>query len=96
MNITLELDTRYHERKKKGSHQEKNSPFTGSSSVRTPQDSSSKQPHHKKSKKGKNFKVSKDNPHSSLLNKYKTLSSSEKERRIKEVLCTYCGGNDTM
>ncbi|MBW0579847.1 hypothetical protein O181_119562 [Austropuccinia psidii MF-1] len=56
MDITLELDTRYHERQKeKGSHQEKKPPVTGSNSSRPPQDSSSKRPHHKKDKKGKQF-----------------------------------------
>ncbi|MBW0497891.1 hypothetical protein O181_037606 [Austropuccinia psidii MF-1] len=93
MDITLELDTRYHERKKeKGGHQEKMPPVSGSNSSRPPQDSSSKRPHHKKNKKGKQFQVSKDKPHSALLNKDNKLIGSEKERRIKEKLCTYCGG----
>ncbi|MBW0508718.1 hypothetical protein O181_048433 [Austropuccinia psidii MF-1] len=102
MDITLELDTRYHERQKeKGSNQEKKPPVTGSnssrspqdpSSKRPPQDPSSKRPHHKKNKKGKKFQVSKDKSHSSLLNKDNKLIGSEKERRIKEGLCTYCGG----
>ncbi|MBW0481789.1 hypothetical protein O181_021504 [Austropuccinia psidii MF-1] len=40
MDITLELDTRYHERQKeKGSHQEKKPPVTGSNPSRPPQDS---------------------------------------------------------
>ncbi|MBW0522003.1 hypothetical protein O181_061718 [Austropuccinia psidii MF-1] len=40
MDITLELDTRYHERQKeKGSNQEKKPPVTGSNSSRPPQDS---------------------------------------------------------
>ncbi|MBW0462022.1 hypothetical protein O181_001737 [Austropuccinia psidii MF-1] len=56
MEITLEFDTRYHERQKeKGSNQEKNPPVTGSNSSRHPQDSCSKRPHHKKNKKGKQF-----------------------------------------
>ncbi|MBW0514194.1 hypothetical protein O181_053909 [Austropuccinia psidii MF-1] len=43
MDITLELDTRYHERQKeKRSHQEKKPPVTGSNSSRPSQDSSSK------------------------------------------------------
>ncbi|MBW0498774.1 hypothetical protein O181_038489 [Austropuccinia psidii MF-1] len=93
MDITLELDTRYHERQKeKGSHQEKKPLVAGSNSSRPPQESSSKRPHHKKDKKGKQFKVSKDKPHSSLLNKGNKLIGSEKERRIKEGLFTYCGG----
>ncbi|MBW0539993.1 hypothetical protein O181_079708 [Austropuccinia psidii MF-1] len=93
MEITLELDTRYNERQKeKGSHQEKKPPVTGSNFSRPPQDSSSKRPHHKKKNKGKQFKVSKDKPHSALLNKDNELIGSENERRIKEGLCTYCGG----
>ncbi|MBW0513157.1 hypothetical protein O181_052872 [Austropuccinia psidii MF-1] len=94
MDITLELDTIYHERQKeKGSHQEKKPPVTGSNSSRPLQDSPSKRTHHKKNKKGKQFQVSNDKPHSALLNKDNELISSEKERRIKEGLCTYCGGN---
>ncbi|MBW0475093.1 hypothetical protein O181_014808 [Austropuccinia psidii MF-1] len=74
MDITLELDTRYHERQKeKGSHQEYKPPVTGYSSFRPLQDSSSK-----KSKKGKNFQVTKDRPHASLLNKENKLIGSEK------------------
>ncbi|MBW0486855.1 hypothetical protein O181_026570 [Austropuccinia psidii MF-1] len=93
MDITLELDTRYHERhKEKGSNQEKKSPVTGSNSSRPHQDSSLKRPHHKKNKKGKQFQVSKDKPHSALLNKDNKLIGSEKERRIKEGLCTSGGG----
>ncbi|MBW0498108.1 hypothetical protein O181_037823 [Austropuccinia psidii MF-1] len=93
MDITLELDTRYHERQKeKGSHKEKKPPVIGSNSSRPPQYSSSKRPHHKTNKKGKQFHVSKDKPHSALLNRDNKLMGSEKERRIKEGLCTYCGG----
>ncbi|MBW0470218.1 hypothetical protein O181_009933 [Austropuccinia psidii MF-1] len=56
MDITLELDTRYHERQKEnGSHQEKKPPVTGSNSSRPPQDSSSRRPKHKNNKKGKKF-----------------------------------------
>ncbi|MBW0532522.1 hypothetical protein O181_072237 [Austropuccinia psidii MF-1] len=93
MDITLELDTRYHERQKeKGGHQEKKPPVTGSHFSRPPQDSHSKRPDHKKNKKGKQFQPSKDKLHSSLLNMDNKLVGSEKERRIKEGLCTYCGG----
>ncbi|MBW0554214.1 hypothetical protein O181_093929 [Austropuccinia psidii MF-1] len=94
MDITLELDTRYHERQKeKGSHQEKKPPISESNSSKPPQSSSSKKPYHKKkNKKGKNFQVSKDKPHAALLNKDNKLIGSEKERRIKEGLCNYCGG----
>ncbi|MBW0466832.1 hypothetical protein O181_006547 [Austropuccinia psidii MF-1] len=91
--ITLELDTRYHERqKKKGSHQEKKPPVTESNSSKPPQDSSSKKPCHKKSKKGNNLQFSKYKPHYSLLNKDNKLIHSEKGRRINGGLCTYCGG----
>ncbi|MBW0518387.1 hypothetical protein O181_058102 [Austropuccinia psidii MF-1] len=94
MEITFELDTRYHERKKeKGGNQEKKPPVTGSNFSRPPQDSSSKRPHQKKNKKGKQFQVSKDKLHATLLNKGNILICFEKERRIKAGLCTYCGGN---
>ncbi|MBW0554713.1 hypothetical protein O181_094428 [Austropuccinia psidii MF-1] len=74
MEITLELDTRYHERQKeKGSNQAKKPPVTASNFSRPPQDSYSKRPHHKKKNKGKKFKVLKDKPHSTLLNKEKKL-----------------------
>ncbi|MBW0527253.1 hypothetical protein O181_066968 [Austropuccinia psidii MF-1] len=53
-----------------------------------PQNSSSKQPHQKKNKKGKQFQSSKDKAHAALLNKDNKLIGSEKERRIKEGLCT--------
>ncbi|MBW0466016.1 hypothetical protein O181_005731 [Austropuccinia psidii MF-1] len=85
MYITLELDTRYHERQKvKGSHQEKKPPISGANSSKPPQSSSSKKPYHRKNKKGKNFKVCKDKPHAALLTKDKKLICPEKERRIKE------------
>ncbi|MBW0523350.1 hypothetical protein O181_063065 [Austropuccinia psidii MF-1] len=93
MDINLELDTRYHERQKeKGSHHENKPPVTGSNPPRPPQYSSLKRSHHKKNKKGTQFQASRDKPHSALLNKDNKLISSEKERRIKEELCTYCGG----
>ncbi|MBW0538542.1 hypothetical protein O181_078257 [Austropuccinia psidii MF-1] len=93
MDITLELDTRYLERQKeKGSNQEKRTPVSGSNFSRPPEDSSSKMPHHKENEKGNQFQVSMDKPHSALLNKDNKLIDSEKERRIKQGLCTYCGG----
>ncbi|MBW0528196.1 hypothetical protein O181_067911 [Austropuccinia psidii MF-1] len=79
MDITLELDTRYHGRQKeKNHHQEKK--------LEASKSNSSSSSHKKK----KNFQK-RDNPHSSLLNKDFKLINSEKERRIKEGLCTYCG-----
>ncbi|MBW0484863.1 hypothetical protein O181_024578 [Austropuccinia psidii MF-1] len=93
MDITLELDTRYHERQKeRGSHPEKKPQISGSNFSKPPQSSSSKKPYHRKKKKGKNFQVSKDKPHAALLTKDNEFIGSEKERRIKEGLCTYCGG----
>ncbi|MBW0543758.1 hypothetical protein O181_083473 [Austropuccinia psidii MF-1] len=77
---------------KKCGNQEKKPPVTGSNSSRTPQDSYSRRLHHKRNKKGKQDQASKDKPHSSLLNKYNKLISSEMQRRIKEGLYTYCGG----
>ncbi|MBW0542648.1 hypothetical protein O181_082363 [Austropuccinia psidii MF-1] len=97
MDITLALVTRYNERPKgKGGNKEKNPHVTGSRFSSPPQDSSSKRPHNKMRKKGNSFQVSKDKPHYSLLNKDNKLISSENERRIKEGLCTYCGGKHPM
>ncbi|MBW0469480.1 hypothetical protein O181_009195 [Austropuccinia psidii MF-1] len=97
MDITLELDSRYHERpKEKGINQEKKPPVTGSNSLRSPQGSSSKKPHHKKRKKGDIFQVSKDKPHSSLLNKENKFIGSEKERRIKVGFGTDFGGKNPI
>ncbi|MBW0509101.1 hypothetical protein O181_048816 [Austropuccinia psidii MF-1] len=93
MEITLEMDNRYHERQKeKGSHQEKEPPTSGSNPSKPPQISSSKKPYHRKNNKGKDFQVSKDKPHSALLTKDNKLIGSERERTIKEGLCNYCGG----
>ncbi|MBW0573833.1 hypothetical protein O181_113548 [Austropuccinia psidii MF-1] len=93
MDITLGLDDRYQERQKeKGSHQGRKPPVTGSNFSRPPQDSTSKMIHHKKNKKGKQFQILRNKTHSSPLNKDNKLIDSEKERRIKEGLCTYCGG----
>ncbi|MBW0574702.1 hypothetical protein O181_114417 [Austropuccinia psidii MF-1] len=97
MDITLELDTRYRERQKeKGSNQAKKPPINGSNPSRPSQDSYSKMPHHKKNKKGKQFQASRDKPHPALLNKENKLIGSEKERWIKEGLCTYCGGKNPI
>ncbi|MBW0534183.1 hypothetical protein O181_073898 [Austropuccinia psidii MF-1] len=86
MEITFELDKRYHERQKeKGSHQDKKPPLIQSNASRLPQDSSSKRPHHKKSKKGKNFQVSKDRPHASLLNKDNKLIGAKRRGGLKKV-----------
>ncbi|MBW0549421.1 hypothetical protein O181_089136 [Austropuccinia psidii MF-1] len=91
------LDTRYHERQKeKGGNKEKKPPVTGFNQSRNPQNSSSKRPHQKKNKKGKQFQFSKEKPHAALLNKDNKLIGSEKERRIKEGLCTYCGGKQPI
>ncbi|MBW0593484.1 hypothetical protein O181_133199, partial [Austropuccinia psidii MF-1] len=90
MDITLELDTRYHERQKEKNHnQEKKSEASNSSSSHHQNLSSSS---HKKN----NFHAQKrDKPHSSLLNKYFKLKGSKNER-IKEGLCTYCGGKHSL
>ncbi|MBW0472810.1 hypothetical protein O181_012525 [Austropuccinia psidii MF-1] len=78
MDITLELDTRYHERQKEKKPEASKSNSSSSS--------------HKKKKKFQK----RDKPHSSLLNKEFKLMNSEKERRIKEGLCTYCGGKHNL
>ncbi|MBW0467358.1 hypothetical protein O181_007073 [Austropuccinia psidii MF-1] len=93
MDVTLELDTRYHERQKQnGGNEEKKPLVMGFNPSRLSQGSSSRRPHHKKNKKGKKFQYSKDKPHAALLNKGNKSISSKKERRIKEGLFTYCGG----
>ncbi|MBW0495256.1 hypothetical protein O181_034971 [Austropuccinia psidii MF-1] len=93
MDITLELDTRYHFRsKEKGGNQGENPPFTASNSFRPSQYSYSKQPHHKKNKKENNSQGSKDKLHSALLNKENRLINSEKDRRFEKCLYIYCGG----
>ncbi|MBW0481316.1 hypothetical protein O181_021031 [Austropuccinia psidii MF-1] len=95
--VTLELNTRYHERQnEKGGSPEKKPLVPSSNPSRPSQGSSSKGPFHKKNKKGKQFQSSKDRPHASLLNKDNKLMGSEKEKRIKEGLCTYCGGKNPI
>ncbi|MBW0570889.1 hypothetical protein O181_110604 [Austropuccinia psidii MF-1] len=88
MDVSLELDTRYHERQKeKNHHQEKKTEASKSNSSHNQNSSSSSH------KKKKNFHSQKqDKSHSSLLNKDFKLKGFAKERRIKEGLCTYCGG----
>ncbi|MBW0555580.1 hypothetical protein O181_095295 [Austropuccinia psidii MF-1] len=85
MDISLELDTRYHERQKE----------------KTPEASKSNSSHNQNSSRSSHEKRSfhsqkRDKPHSSLLNKDFKLKGSEKERRIKEGLCTYCGGKHSL
>ncbi|MBW0462003.1 hypothetical protein O181_001718 [Austropuccinia psidii MF-1] len=97
MDVTLKLDTRYHEmQKEKGGNQEKKPPVIGSNPSRPPQGSSSKRSHHKKNKKGKQFQSLKDKPYASLLNKDNELIGSKKYKRLKEGLCTYCGGKNPI
>ncbi|MBW0475527.1 hypothetical protein O181_015242 [Austropuccinia psidii MF-1] len=84
MDITLELDTRYHEMQKEKCHFQEKKPESSKSNS-----SASSQ------KKKKNFQK-RDKPHSSLLNKDFKLMGSEKERRIKEGLCTYYGGKHSL
>ncbi|MBW0504901.1 hypothetical protein O181_044616 [Austropuccinia psidii MF-1] len=90
MDITLELDTRYHERQKENNNHRQKKPEASKSNSSHPQSSSSSS-----QKKKKNFQK-RDKPHSSLLNKDFKLMNSEKERRIKEGLCTYCDGKHSL
>ncbi|MBW0557110.1 hypothetical protein O181_096825 [Austropuccinia psidii MF-1] len=90
MDVTLKIDTRYHERQKeKNNYQEKKPEAPRSSTSHTQNSSSSSQ------KKKKNFQK-RDKPHSSLLNKDFKLMNSEKDRRIKEGLCTYFGWKNSL
>ncbi|MBW0489352.1 hypothetical protein O181_029067 [Austropuccinia psidii MF-1] len=90
MDITMEIDTRYHERQKEKSHHQEKNPEALNSNLSHPQNSSSSS-----QKKKKNFQK-RDKPNSSLLNKYFKLMNSENKRRIKEGLCTYCGGKHIL
>ncbi|MBW0583632.1 hypothetical protein O181_123347, partial [Austropuccinia psidii MF-1] len=91
MDVSLELDTRYHEGQKEKNHHQEKKPEASKSNSSHPQNSSSSS--HQK----KNFHSQKlDKPHSSLLNKNFKLKGSEKERRIKEGLCMYCGGKHSL
>ncbi|MBW0523492.1 hypothetical protein O181_063207 [Austropuccinia psidii MF-1] len=90
MDITLDLDTRYHERQKKKGHFEEKKPEASKSSSSHPQNSASSS-HKKKT----NFQK-RDKPHSSLLNNDFKLVNSEKERRIKDCLCTYFCGKHSL
>ncbi|MBW0573068.1 hypothetical protein O181_112783 [Austropuccinia psidii MF-1] len=91
MDISLELDTRYHETQKENHHHQEKKPEASKSNFSHHQNSSSSS--HKK----KNFHSQKwDKPHSSLLNKDLKLKGREKERRIKEGLCTYCGEKHSL
>ncbi|MBW0582806.1 hypothetical protein O181_122521 [Austropuccinia psidii MF-1] len=92
MDITIELDTRYHERQKEKSHNKEKKPEASKSvSSHSKNSSSSNQ------KKKKNFNFQKrDKPHSSLLNEGFKLMGSENKRRVKEGLCAYCGGKHSL
>ncbi|MBW0467726.1 hypothetical protein O181_007441 [Austropuccinia psidii MF-1] len=90
MEITLELDTRYHERQNEKSHHKEKKPEASNSNSSHPQKFSSSS-----QKEKKNFQK-RDKPHSSLLNEYFKLMNSVKERKIKEGLCTFCGGNNSL
>ncbi|MBW0555410.1 hypothetical protein O181_095125, partial [Austropuccinia psidii MF-1] len=90
MDMTLDLETRYHGRQnEKSNHQEKK-PEASKSNSSHPQSSSSS------SQKKKNNFQKRDKPHSSLLNKNFKLMNSEKQRTIKEGICTYCGGKHSL
>ncbi|MBW0499238.1 hypothetical protein O181_038953 [Austropuccinia psidii MF-1] len=62
MDVTLELDTRYHERKKEKCHHQERKPEASKSNSSPPQNSS------RSSQKKKNFQK-RGKPHSSLFNK---------------------------
>ncbi|MBW0461905.1 hypothetical protein O181_001620 [Austropuccinia psidii MF-1] len=89
IDITLELDTRYHERKKEKSHRQEKKPESSKSNYSNPKNSPSS------NQKKKNFQK-RDKPNYSLLNKDLKLISSENERRIKEGLFANCGGKHSI
>ncbi|MBW0558480.1 hypothetical protein O181_098195, partial [Austropuccinia psidii MF-1] len=92
MDFTLELDTRYHERQKEKGHDQEKKPESSKSNSSHHQNSSSSS----QKKKKNSHSQKRDKPHSSLLNKDFKLLGSEKERIIKEGLCTYCGGKHSL
>ncbi|MBW0474580.1 hypothetical protein O181_014295 [Austropuccinia psidii MF-1] len=71
MDITLEIDTRYHERKKEKRHHQEKNPEASKSNSSHPKNSSNS------NQKKKNFKK-RDKHHSSLLNKDFKLMNYEK------------------
>ncbi|MBW0479624.1 hypothetical protein O181_019339 [Austropuccinia psidii MF-1] len=72
LDITLELDTRYHERQKEKNHYQEKKPEASKSIFSHPQNSSSSS-----HKKKRNFQ-NRDKPHSSFLNKDFKLINSQK------------------
>ncbi|MBW0471473.1 hypothetical protein O181_011188 [Austropuccinia psidii MF-1] len=90
MYMSLKLDTRYHERQNKRSHQKEKKTEGSKSNSSHPQNSSSTS-----QKKKKNFHK-RHKPYSSLSNKDFMSMNCEKERRIKEGLCTYCCGMHSL
>ncbi|MBW0514817.1 hypothetical protein O181_054532 [Austropuccinia psidii MF-1] len=92
MDITLELDNRYHKRQKEKSHFQENDPEASKPISSHRQNSSSSN-----QKKKKNFHFQKrEKPHSSLLNKKSKLMGCEKDRKVKEGLCSSCGGKHSL
>ncbi|MBW0583056.1 hypothetical protein O181_122771 [Austropuccinia psidii MF-1] len=91
MDVTLKLDTRYHERQKeKNNFQDEKTEDSKSISSHTKNSASS-------SLEKKNFRVQKmDKPHSFFLNKDHKLMGSEKEIIFMEGLCAYCGGKHSI
>ncbi|MBW0464205.1 hypothetical protein O181_003920 [Austropuccinia psidii MF-1] len=90
MDITLELDTRCHERQNENSHHQEKNPEASKSNSSQPQNSSIS------SQKKKKYFQKSDKTHSSLLNKYFKLMNSKKRRIIKGDLCTYCGRKHSL
>ncbi|MBW0463096.1 hypothetical protein O181_002811 [Austropuccinia psidii MF-1] len=79
MDITLEIETSYHERENEKSHHQEKKPEASKSNYCHPQNSSSAS-----QKKKKNFQK-RDKCHSSLLNKDFKLMNSEKKEESSRV-----------
>ncbi|MBW0558473.1 hypothetical protein O181_098188 [Austropuccinia psidii MF-1] len=90
--ITLELDTRYHERKKEKNNFQEKKPEDSKSVYSHAQNPSSS---NQKKEKNSHFQ-NREKPHSSLVNKDFKLMGSEKERRVKKGLFSYCGGKHSL
>ncbi|MBW0490064.1 hypothetical protein O181_029779 [Austropuccinia psidii MF-1] len=89
MDITMELDTREHERQKEKTHHQAKKPEDSKLNSSHTQSSSSA------NRKKKNFQK-RYKPHSSFLNEVLKLMNYERERIINKGLCTYCGGKNTL
>ncbi|MBW0491722.1 hypothetical protein O181_031437 [Austropuccinia psidii MF-1] len=91
MDVTLELDTRYHEMQKETNCFQERKPEA--SNLRSSHTQNSERSRNKK----KNFRVhTRDKPNYPLRNNDHRLMGSEKEIILKVGMCPFCGGNNSI